>query len=224
MKVTGRSQVFIMAYQLSDLRTTIKARAKDTDLSNTLIDDYLNATQNEVLGRRRFTFMETTDTDTLSSGSTEIELEGEVQIIDYLALTVNGTPIELSYVPHRSFYQGVGSATTTAGQPNTFTFYGRTIIFNCPADQSYTVTLHYTRRPSQLENDSDVPDIPLDYKELLIRGALAGVEEYRENFEIGGVHRRKVEELAEDMNLRYGLRQLITAPRQTRRSFRRAAL
>lgn len=211
-----------MAYQLSDLITNIKLRAKDDSFSDTLITDFLNATQAEVLGHRRFRFMEVSDTDTLSSGSSELDLADDVSIIDYMAIVVSGDDYPLPYVPYRDFFDGV--TATTSGQPAFFTIHANTVYFNSSADQSYTINYKYLKKPTPMEQGVDTPDIPEDFKELLIRGALAGVEEYRENFDIAGLHRRKVEELAEDMNLRYGLRQLIRAPKQTRRSFRRAAL
>lgn len=212
-----------MAYQLSDLRTNIKLRAKDSSFPDSLITDYLNATQSEVLGHRRFRFMEVTDTETLGNGQNEIDLADDVSIIDYFALEVDDNDYPLTYLPFREFFDGINSQITT-GQPSTFTVHANTAYFNSTADQAYTINYKYLKKPTILELDTDVPDIPEDFKELLIRGGLAGIEEYRENFDIAGIHRRKVEELAEDMNLRYGLRQLIRAPKQTRRSFRRASL
>lgn len=50
--------------------------------------------------------------------------------------------------------------------------------------------------------------IPPDFSNVLITGALAGVERHRENFDVAAVYERKVEDLAEDMLQRYGLRQL----------------
>lgn len=209
-----------MAYQLSDLITSVQQRAKDTSFSSSLITEYLNEVQNEVLGHRRYTFMETIDTDTLSLNSSEIVLADEIQTINYLAVSVNGQNRAVEFVPQRTFYEDIIS--TTAGQPGSFTFNGRSIFFSSPANKAYTVTMHYTRRPSTLSVSTDVPDIPEDFREILMRGALSRVEEYRENYDIAAIHQRKVEDLSEDMNLRYGLRQLITAPKQTRRSFRRA--
>jgi hypothetical protein len=210
-----------MAYQLSDLITSIQSRAKDTSFSSSLITEYLNETQSEVLGHRRFSFMETADTDTLSAGQNELELDDEVQTILYLAFVVNGADRRPEYLPARTFYETDFSQVQS--QPAYFTFVGRSIIFSSFSDVAYTVKYQYTRRPATLANDTDVPEIPEDYRELLIRGALARIEEYRENYDIAAIHQRKIEELSEDMNLRYGIRQLITAPRQTRRSFRRAS-
>lgn len=221
MNITDGSN-YGMAYQLSDLITNIKLRAKDDSFSDTLITDFLNATQAEVLGHRRFRFMEVSDTDRLASGQSEFDLADDVSIIDYMALEVDSQDYPLTYVAYRDFFDGfTGTAT---GQPTSFTIHANTVYVNTTADQSYTVNYKYLKKPTPMDDDADTPDIPEDFKELLIRGALAGIEEYRENFDIAGLHRRKVEELAEDMNLRYGLRQLIRAPKQTRRSFRRAAL
>lgn len=210
-----------MAYQLSDLISSVQQRAKDTSFSQALITEYLNETQQEVLGHRRYTFMETTDDETLSIGSREIELDAEVQTVDYLALEIDSLDHPVAYVPHRSFYEA--ALSDDEGQPGYFTFFGRSILFSTPADVAYPVKLHYTRRPATLTNSTDVPDIPEDFREILIRGALSRIEEYRENYDIAALHQRRVEELTESMSLRYGLRQLITAPRQTRRSFRRAS-
>lgn len=210
-----------MAYQLGDLITSIRLRAKDSDFSEALITDHLNATQNEVLGHRRYTFMEGSDSDTLPSGQSDIQLETDVSLIDYLAIEVDGDDQALDYERFREFF--TPPMSLYVGRPSKFTIHGDTLYFNAEADQSYTINYKYLMRPATLTNSADVPSIPESYKEILIRGALAGIEEYRENFDIAGLHRRKIEELSEDMNLRYGLRQTMRAPGKSRRSFRRAS-
>ncbi len=87
------------------------------------------------------------------------------------------------------------------------------MLWNVPLDRAYTVKIKYLKTPSILSLDEDVPDVPERHKELLIRGALARIEEYRDNWDIAALHQRKVEDLTEDMLVRTSTRQLATLPR-----------
>jgi len=210
-----------MAYNLGDITTSVKTRAKDTSLSDTFIHEIINATQTEVLGHRRYSFMERNlEGATLSTNASEYELDEDIQTVDYLALTdTNGDSYELAYVPAASW----DAVSDTAGSPREFTMYGRTLLFNCPADASYRIVMRYLAAPSVLTLTTDVPDVPETYRELLVRGALAGVEEYRDNFDFAALHTRKVEQLAEDMTSRYGLLRQNKSAKRKVWSFRNAS-
>lgn len=63
-----------MAYQLSELVTDIKTRAKDSSLSTELVIDFIQETQDEVLNRSRYPFMEVAETETISAASFDYDL------------------------------------------------------------------------------------------------------------------------------------------------------
>ena len=198
-----------MAYNLGELISDVHKRAKDTSLDTDMLTDFIQETQNQVLGRSRFPFMEESDTDTLTLGSNDLILDNEIDVILSLHLTdVNDNPWTPQYVGYADFFERYDPETSQAAHPTWYTIYGNTLVFQAPADANYGVSLRYLRTPSVLSLDTDEPDIPERYKELLIRGAMARVEEYRGNYDIAALHERKVEELTEDMLTRSNFRQL----------------
>lgn len=205
-----------MAYDLSSLITSIRRRAKDTSFDSDLITEYIQATQNEILGRSRFPFMEEAATDSVSEGDTDYQLDDEVETILSLHLIdADDNVSKPYYVGYPEFYERYDPETSSQASPMVYTIYGNTIIFSAPLDKAYTLNVKYLTTPNVLADDADVPAIPERFKEVLIRGALAGIEEYRGNFDLASIHLRKVEELTEDMLSRLSLRQLATPHRSS---------
>lgn len=200
-----------MAYDLASLITTIRKRAKDTTFDADLITDFIQSTQNTVLTRSRFPFMEVSDDDSVAAGSTDYELDNEVDVVLSLILVdADDNPTRPEYLGYAEFYDRFDPETSSSASPCYYTIYGNTLIWQAPLDRAYTVNVKYLKAAATLALDTDVPAIPERFKEILIRGALAGIEDYRDNYDISAVHERKVEELAEDMLGRLSLRQLAT--------------
>lgn len=200
-----------MAYNVTSLIQEVKTLAKDSSLSDSLITGWLQETHDRVLGRHRFPFLEGVDTTTLTAGDVLKNYSTEMQTISSLRLSDGTTVTQPRYVSFQEFDELYPSpATAPSGRPDVFTDYGRQIYWNTPLDKNYVMTRRYMRKPVTFSSGAIVPDIPEEFKQILIHGALAGVEEYRENFDIAAVHLRRVEDLTEDLLLRYGVRQLVT--------------
>lgn len=200
-----------MAYTLLDLKTTVKKRAKDTSFDDTLLTDYIQEAQNQVLEHYRFPFMEVSETDTASIGSYELDLYSDVEVILSLKLVYETTDskYEPTYLAYSDFYDRFDPDTeTVSSTPTYFTVFNNTIIWSAPLDKTYKVYIKYLKTPKELTVDTDVPSVPERFKEVIIRGALARVEEYRDNYDKSAIHYRKVEDLSEDMLNRLSLRQL----------------
>lgn len=203
-----------MAYQLSELVEDVRKRAKDTTFDSDLITDFIQATQNEVLQRSRFPFMQLSDTDSVNEGDTDYQLFEDVDVILSLKLVGLADAVwEPQYMPYPQFFESFDPETATAGTPTFYSVFGNTVLWNIPLDRAFTLHIKYLKTPSVLSLDTDVPDVPERFKELLIRGALARVEEFRDNYDIAALHQRKVEDLTEDMLNRTSVRQLATLPR-----------
>jgi hypothetical protein len=202
-----------MTYQLSQLVTDVKVRAKDTSLSDDLVKTFLQATQDEVLNRSRFPFMEASTTATLSIAATTYTLPSDVDVV--ISLLLRDTSTNVWHQPRILLYEEFQErfplvSTYPQGAPPYAAFYAGQLLWSCPLDKAYELQTKYVKVSSRLTADADVPLIPERYKEILMLGALAGVEEYRENFDLAGVYRRRIEELAEDMLGRTVLRQVMT--------------
>ncbi|MFE7720095.1 hypothetical protein ACFU44_13760 [Nocardia rhizosphaerihabitans] len=208
-----------MAYNLGTLISEIRTRSKDSSLSDAMITYFVQEVQDEVLGHHSFPFMETSRTDTLSIGATSYAYQTNHQAILGVRLTdavdVYGY-CEPVYMPYRQFDDRYPTPNAlTAGRPLNFTDYGRVLYWSCPLDKAYTLRFRFQRASVELASSSTVPDIPVEFKQLLVKAGLAGVEEHRENFDIAALHKRKVEDLTEDLLRRYSTRQLMKAPKAT---------
>lgn len=208
-----------MAYTLTSVVTEIQAKIKDTTLPVSLILMYLQDTLDEVLGHNIFLFSEETLSDTISAGSLDYTFSADVQTITDLSFVTVASPTQTyrpTYIPYRKFLQLYPNRlTSAAGIPLYFTRYGNKILWPTAISEDLSMTCLYVKASPTLANDTDVQIIPVEFKQILVRGALAGVEEYRENYDIAAVHKRKVEDLVEDMLGRYGGRQLISTAKST---------
>lgn len=210
-----------MAYQLSDLISEVQTKGKDPSFDSSLITYYLNDTQADVLNKRFYSFMETSEAPTLSVNDTthaypaDLQTVLEVRLTDPDSTTTYYTP---QYLPHRQFFDLYPDITGySAASPFNYTDYGRVLNWSSKLDKAYVLYLRYVKRVTPLVDSADVPQIPQEFKEILVRGALAGIEEYRDNFDIAAVHRRRIEELTEDLTMRYSLRVLSQLGRATTR-------
>jgi len=79
-------------------------------------------------------------------------------------------------------------------------------------DQAYTVRLRYTKRPVELVNDSDVPEIPAEFAEMFVYGASARVYETKDRFDKSAVFENKYLREVQKLVGRY-------SPRQTTQPF-----
>jgi hypothetical protein len=198
-------------YNVSSLIDKVIARAKDSSFSRDLIRGYLQDTQDEVLGRHRFPFTEDRLVETLFAGSTTFGYDTGHQEILQVVLSSVASPVTHSQPefedPTSFFERNPAPEANSAGMPTYYTDYAGELWWDRPLDLDYTIGMRYRVAPPRFEDDT-IPLIPEEFSKLLVQGGLAGVERYRENFDIASLHERKVEDLAEDILQRYGLRQL----------------
>ncbi|MWV58212.1 phage adaptor protein [Rathayibacter sp. VKM Ac-2754] len=197
-------------YNVSTLIDKVIARAKDSSFSRDLVRGYLQGTQDEVLGRHRFPLTEARLVETLYADSTTFAYDiGHQEILQVVLSSVaspatHGQPEVVE--PSAFFERNAVPDTNAAGMPSTYTDYAGELYWDRPLDLDYTIGLRYRVAAPRLEDDA-APLIPEEFSNVLVEGGLAGVERHRENFDIASLHERKVEDLAEDMLQRYGLRQ-----------------
>lgn len=208
-------------YNVDNLIDSILDLAKDSEIPRTRVLDYLQRIQDAVLNRRRFQFSEERLVETLSQDSTTYSYDCDHQAIVQVVLSHADVadPIVPTYLSHTLFFDRFPLPdTNTQEAPRYYTDYGGELYWNCPLDRAYTLGLRYIAASKRLEDTDDcTPAIPEEFKEIYIVGALAEVEQYRENFDIAAVHRRRVEDLEADLIARYGLRKLQPGKAKTTR-------
>lgn len=211
-----------MAYNTQTLIDSVIEQSKDDSFSRSLVLEYIQRTQDEVLGRQRFKFNEDTVEVGLSEGSTTYEYDCDHQEIIQLILvdesTVRPTIYQPNYISSNEFFDIYPSPEdNNENPPFNYTDYDGEIVFPAPLDRDYVVKMRYIESPRTLtDSTSSKPQIPVEFKNILIKGGLAGVEQYRENFDIAALYERRVEDLASDMLGRYGARKMGPGKARTR--------
>ncbi|MBO1267089.1 phage adaptor protein [Arthrobacter cavernae] len=197
-----------MAYDTASLVTEIKLLGKDQNIADSLVIGWIQETQDRVMGRHRFPQLESVTITPMIIGDSTSFLPSDLQTVDLLTLSDLEQTTVPEYMAFRDFEERFRALPVQSqGRPNWYTIYARSVRFERPVDKAYNIGLKYLRRPTELTSGVVVPDIPQEYKKLLVHGGLAGLEAYRGNFDVEAIHLRRVEELEEDMLLRYVTRQ-----------------
>lgn len=200
-----------MAYTLSDLVSRVQTRIKDTGFSSTTIKQFIDETQLDVFNEYRLPFMQTTQNYTLTAGVADITNGSGlptnfVQAID-LYITSGGLEAVLPFKDvsevDRYYTDPADTSTHPSNIPQFAYKYGETInIYPAPAS-AYTATLRYYKRPDELTDDADVPEIPEEFKELLVVGAAYRVFQVKDNYDKAAILENKYMELLQKLAVRY---------------------
>lgn len=196
-----------MSYVLSDIVTKVQNRVRDSGYSTAEIKNYINDTQNDVFNEYRLPFMETTQAYTLTIGVADITNGGGlptnyVQALD-LTLTTAAREKLLRYRDVReidAMYPDYEANTSfPSGEPNDWYYYGETIKVVPEPDVAYTLTLRYSKKPTLLSSDSDVPELPSEFEELLVVGAAYRVLQVKDNYDQASILQNKYDEILQKL-------------------------
>lgn len=209
-------------YNTKTLIDSVIEQSKDSSFSRSLVLEYIQRTQDEVLGRQRFKFNEDTFEVGLSADAISFEYNCDHQEIIQLILidysTTRPTIYQPNYLsPNEFFDLYPDPSTNTTNPPFNYTDFDGQIWFPAPLNKDYTVKMRYVERPKLLADAiNSKPQIPIEFKNVLIKGGLAGVEQFRGNYDIAALHERRVEDLADDMQGRYAPRKMGPGKARTR--------
>lgn len=207
-----------MAFQLSDIVTKVQQRVRDTGYSSSEITNYINDTQNDVFNEYALPFMQEEVSYTLTIDDPDIT-SGNGLPADYVQAInlINTYAGQESVIPYVDFSlldqdePDVEDTTLhTTGEPQYWYYYeGEIRVFPTP-DVAYTVKLKYRKKPTLLSADTDVPDIPSEFEELLVEGAAYRVLQVKDNYDQAGIHQNKYDEILQKLVKRYSVRQTGT--------------
>lgn len=212
-----------MSYTTGDTVSKVQRRVRDTQYSSTEIKDYLNDTQNDVFNEYRLPFMQASQGYTLVAGTSDITNgvglpTDYVQALD-ITLTTAGYEKVLNYIDVSeldNIHPDPDDTTVNpVNVPENWYFYADTIkVYPVPA-AAYTLTLRYYKKPTVLSSDSDVPDIPSEFQEILVMGAAYRVLQVKDNYDQAGILQNKYDEILQKLVVKYSQRQ-VGAPQRMR--------
>lgn len=197
-----------MAYTLGDIADKVRARVRDTAYASDEITNYVNDTINDIYNEYRLPFMQTIQTYTVTIGVSDIT-NGVLLPANYVQ-AINLTLTTASYekvIPYYDFQQADEAYpdpddTTlhpTSSSPDYWYFYGNTIrVFPAPKT-AYALTLRYYKKPTALDDDADVPDVPAQYEEILVMGASYRVLQVKDNYDQAAILQNKYDEILDKL-------------------------
>lgn len=159
---------------LAELRTSIRGKLDDTQYDQTTIDEAINFVHFQIFNDHRIRFMETTDDLFISANDVTADLPDDLQAIINLHVTSPQVYNILDkYMEYGDFMKAYpGYQTYAAQQVHTWTDFGNAMRFSGPVLAATTINIDYLRRPQTLVNDTDISDIPDQYKEMVVLGGL----------------------------------------------------
>lgn len=200
-----------MAYTLTDIRTKVRNRVRDSGYDSTEITNYLNDTQNDVFNEYRLPFMEDTEDYTLASGTADITngtgLPTNFVTPISLFVTSSGSEKTLVFRDIREMDELYPDFTDSTTYPNNapsvaYKFAQTINVFPKP-NAAYTVTLRYLKKPTLLSADADIPSLPSEFEELLVVGAAYRVLQVKDNYDQAGILENKYKELLDKLVMKY---------------------
>lgn len=197
-----------MAYNLLDLRTRVRTKIKDTSYSASTIDGFINDAIIEIADLYPWSYFQEINSDTLTVDSETYTLPTDHQTTTKIILLHPTTQtshwdITEYRMPWEEFFDVYPAPDTLdSSQPVYWTEYDGNIYFNCPSNLAYILRQFYQRVPADLSQDTDVPELPLNFREAIVLGATYRCEEERDNYDIAAVIQNHFNDRTSDLIMR----------------------
>lgn len=170
-------------YQLSTVRTRLNQKLDDTAFDTATANQFINDAQREILNSRRWVFMEREGSVTTTSGSTSLtSVPTTMQApISMRVYSPTGNAIILPYVEYEDFDVELPNPTVAGSTAPSAWYVFDLVPYVYPtANGTYTLKLKYIKKPTELSNDTDVPEIPEEFSELLVLAAYKRALEFND--------------------------------------------
>jgi hypothetical protein len=197
-----------MAYDLSVVRENVRNKLDDDEYEQTFLDRAINYAQWEITNRHHLSFMEASQPLTVNQGDLDASLPTDFH--EYLHLLITSPTnvranITEQYLDYEDFLNNyIVPAVNPQNRPYWWSEYGRKIKFANPADQTYTLLLDYLRSSAKLVDDTDVPDIPEEFSELLEIGAYMRINKREDDYDVKSAEQMDYQALLTDFLHVYG--------------------
>lgn len=89
-------------------------------------------------------------------------------------------------------------ASTQSGTPNYYFFKKNRLVLNCAPDTAYTLRLYYSYEVTDMSLDTDEPDVPSAYRELL--PLLAAEDGFIKDGRVSALLEKKLRAFEQDMD------------------------
>lgn len=211
-----------MAYTAAGLVSRVQTRIRDTGFSSSTILDLLNETLFDIFNEYpSLPFMQTHTDYSLVANVADIT-NGAGLPTNYgqtLNLELRSTGLEkrIPFLTYRQIEERYPDASDTtaypANVPEVAYFADGTINVHPVPNSTYSVRLTYFKNPTELANDSDIPDLPTEFGEMLVLGAAYRALQIKDNYDQAGVLQNKFDEILQKLVVKYSQVQTGTPAR-----------
>lgn len=193
-----------MSYLLSDIDTRVRQKLDDDSFDTATLINFANDTEREIFNKYRINQMEHQyDLITTTAGSRDLSsLPTSPPVQSYISLRII-LPVNYSKVIPYVEYEDADvyyPNYNLLGQGPPIVWYmfdGVPALLNL-ADKTYTLSAKYTINPTKLTTESDIPNIPEEFSELLVLGMYARGLEFNDEYTEANVIRQRYYALAAD--------------------------
>lgn len=196
-----------MDYNLAGLRNrVIVDKLDDDEFEPQIVDNFLNDTLRDIYNQYELPFQEKIFQGTIPAGSTMFKLPSDVAQMQFQSVA-GVSNFHAKKTNWRDFIRAhPDTLSATPSAPNNWTLYGGNILLDAPTDDDYTMTMYYIKRPVKLTQDSDVPELPEEFEELLVLGAFRRILERNEDYDLAASVEAQYQSKLVQLVNRYGFR------------------
>jgi len=200
-----------MGYTLADIRNRVQVdKLDDEEYSSSIIDNFINDTQRDIFNECELPFMEKIFSGTIPVGSTIFAFPTDLaqpQSMVVVSPTGVARDIESGEMEFRDFNRAYPVPTiNTPSEIRNWTLYGGKMLLSAPTDVEYILSTFYIKKPVLLSSDTDVPELPEEFEELLVLGAYKRVLERDGDFDLAASINVEYNNLLTLLISRYGFR------------------
>lgn len=201
-----------MEYNLAGIRQRVVVdKLDDEEFDPQIVDNFINDTQRNIFNQYELSFQEKIFSGVIPAGSTMFSLPSDVALVQSRVVTSpdgSQRSIKNGYVAFRDFNEMYPTQSNgTPGAISTWTLFANNMILSTPTDQEYTMNIFYISKPVTLTQNSDVPQIPEEFAELLVLGAYMRILSRNEDTDLKTTVEAEYNQLLNMLVNRYGYRQ-----------------
>lgn len=192
-----------MAYQLSSVRTRIQDKLDNSSFGASLLNQFINDGQREIIiqAKPQFSRLETTYTTSISAATLTTSATDVLVPLSMRVYTPIGFTNLLPFIEYQDVdlvYPNLGLLGT--GPPIAWTMFGGVPSVVNNADAVYTLRSRYLQAPPELVNDTDVPVLPVTFSEILVLAGYKRALMHDDDFDQAQVIQQEIDSKILDMN------------------------
>lgn len=182
----------------------------DDEFDPNVIDNFINDTQRDIFNNYELSFQEKIFDGKILAGTYMFKMPKDVAMVQAHVMSApDGKQRDManSYLKFRDFNtRWPTPLNNEPATPRFWTSYAGNMIFTQPTDQDYQMNIFYIKKPAKLTQDTDVPEIPEEFEEVLVLGAFKRVLDRNEDYDQSAVIEREYNNKLNLLVARYGKR------------------